>query len=115
MGLSRAHVMPKHTGISRFARPSRPPRLCDLAEIRICSTPAVVAEHYKPQNAREKKRGKQAMRGRPTPKLGTCASAAAHNSPFCARRDVRPEAPKANRTSHVHSGIRTRNHSYAQL
>ena len=33
---------------------------------------------------------------RPTPKLASSTSAAAHNSPFCARCDLRPKAHKAN-------------------
>ena len=77
-------------------------------------TPAV-AEHYKPQNTHRKKSGKISD-PRPTPKLATSASAAAHNSPFCARCDLRPKAPKANNNkTHVHSGIRTRNRQYAYI
>ena len=60
-------------------------------------TPAV-AEHYKPQNTHRKKSGKISD-PRPTPKLATSASAAAHNSPFCARCDLPPKAPKANQKS----------------
>lgn len=58
-------------------------------------TPAV-AEHYKPQNTHRKK-SEKISDPRPTPKLATSASAAAHNSPFCARCDLRPKAPKANK------------------
>ena len=34
---------------------------------------------------------------RPTSKFVTSAIEAAHNSPFCARCDLRPKAPKANK------------------
>ena len=49
-----------------------------------------------PQNTHRKK-SEKISDPRPTPKLATSASAAANNSPFCARCDLRPKAPKANK------------------
>ena len=81
MGLLRAPVMPKQASATW-------PKSMFL-------TPAV-AEHHKPQNTHRKKSGKKATRGQP-PNSQLPPVTAAHNSPFCARCDLRPKAPKANK------------------
>ena len=91
VGLLRAPVMPKQEILA--SETILGPCRCDVAEIHV----------FDPSSRRALQTAKHASKKngkisdlRPTPELATSASAAAHNSPFCARCDLRPKAPKAN-------------------
>ena len=114
MGLLRAPVMPKQAFLAWETIPG--PCRCNVAEIHIFDAPKQSPSIINRKNTHQKKKSEKISDPRPTPKPATSTNAAAHNSPFCARCDLRPNAPKANKKNrHVHRGIRTRNRQHTYM
>jgi hypothetical protein len=77
-------------------------------------TPAV-AEHYKPQNTHQKKSEKN-KRPAANPQTRNFRQCGREQLAFLRALRLAPQSTKSQqKKTHVHSGIRTRNHQYAYL